>query len=813
MHEKDVRERALRKKLGIPGDAQRVIVFAESSHWDPDWLLTAGEYYRLRVRRILDDMVRWLEKEPGRVYSVECVFFLRMYWDRHPEKRDKIRTWVNEGRIRLSGSGINTPDTILPELEALIRDYLHGQEWLRENGMHQEPRLAYLPDNFGHTPWLPSILRSLGYEYCAFSRIDGILFPGSEYLSARRYPLSGSTAETLLRDHRSADFVWKNADGSRVLCHLNPRTYGQGDLIAHAAIARWMGLVIGLPFPALDSAGTARRISGYVRELEGYARTPYLFCPIGFDFNPPLPHLLERIGDYNERFYPHTGVFAINASLEDYMDLVSTHLEELPVLEIDPNPYFMGFYSSRPEAKQLHRETCAMLTLAEKLWAEKEWGSGTGPEEEAWRELERTWDAFLMSNHHDFITGTSPQRVWDKEQKPLLDACAARARGILVRASSSRRGGRTPDLGGPCPEWSMDRGVLDVETPSFHLRLDESVGGCITRWRDKSEGLEMLSGPANDLVSYEDRGGLWRMGHEYRGGIFREKARASESSASITVSEEGGCLVIRVESLLEGHALVRRLWVSRDHPVVRMSVEGTMRADRTVTCLFNPGFRPEGITMDTTGGVVERPLVKLYRPTFWAAKRFAFVTDPSRRAVMAAFLGGPATVGCDPERGMELVALRTARMERAWRVVPLLAHPAAGKRFGVQRLDYAVLFAPSGDWTAGRLHVLSRRLPYAGRGDETWRGPTAFEDVLFSIDSEEVEVLAFKRSRRGEGMILRLYSPLPHPDRVTVSLGERGPAKAWLCDARERDLEELEVRNGEVSIPLRGNITTIRLLP
>jgi hypothetical protein len=60
------------------------LIFAESSHWDPDWLVTSEEYYRLRIRRVLKRMVRWLGKEPRRVYSIGRMYFLKMYWDREP---------------------------------------------------------------------------------------------------------------------------------------------------------------------------------------------------------------------------------------------------------------------------------------------------------------------------------------------------------------------------------------------------------------------------------------------------------------------------------------------------------------------------------------------------------------------------------------------------------------------------------------------------------------------------------------------------------------------------------------------------------
>lgn len=33
-----------RRRLGIPDDARRVLVFTESSHWDPDWMLTSEQY-------------------------------------------------------------------------------------------------------------------------------------------------------------------------------------------------------------------------------------------------------------------------------------------------------------------------------------------------------------------------------------------------------------------------------------------------------------------------------------------------------------------------------------------------------------------------------------------------------------------------------------------------------------------------------------------------------------------------------------------------------------------------------------------------
>ena len=154
------REAEIRERLGIPPDVDRVIVFGESSHWDPNWLYTSEEYYQRYVRDNLHMALAELQQEPRRIYSLESVFFLQMYWEREPHRREAVRRLVNEGRLRLTSTGVTTADTLLPRAEAILRDLLLGQAWLWDNGMTQEPRLAYFTDSFGCSPALPSLLPS-----------------------------------------------------------------------------------------------------------------------------------------------------------------------------------------------------------------------------------------------------------------------------------------------------------------------------------------------------------------------------------------------------------------------------------------------------------------------------------------------------------------------------------------------------------------------------------------------------------------------------------------------------------------------------
>lgn len=827
MYGRREREKEIREKLEIPAGAAKVLVFAESSHWDPDWLLTSEEYYRLRIKEILDRMIYWLKREPKRVYSLESVFFIRMYWERNPENRESIRELVNGGRIRLSGSGINTPDNILTPLEALFRDYLHGQEWLRENGMLQEPRLAYLPDNFGNSPNLPTLLRAMGFEYTAFSRIDGLLFPGSDYRLPARYPLRGSSAHLLLREKRSADFTWRDANGEEILCHLNPFTYGQGDTLIHGGVARWMGLKVGLPSRPAGLSRSLRKISRFIRQLEPLSPTPYMFCPIGLDFNDPLPRLVEVLEEYNHLAYPETGVFVVNASLEDYLDLVSAHRSRLPAVRLDPNPCFMGFYLSRAEVKQLWDSVVRRLVAAEKLLVERELrGDGDG-NEVLWRRLRDLWDRALMANHHDFITGTAPARVWEREQKPLLLRWGREAQEILEEILAGEPGGAvtatsdlqtetatSPPTGRrvmipgreterPRPNWKITDDILRVETSRYVLEIDRCRGGCISRLVDLERGSEVLSGPGNDVVLYHDGGGLWRMGHEFLGGAFRERERSSDWEAAVRVTEGEDFLRIEVIAEPEGLRVVRRIWCRQGSPLLEMRLEGRIADHRTATVRFPLAGNVSCLLMEVNGGLVRRPPVKLYEPTFWAAGRLVIPEDEDGSWEVAFLPGVPSCVGYGPDRGFELAVMRNAPREQAFGILPLLSFPASGPGRGVQVNEYALLLPPANqgeDSLDACLKVVLGENP-------------SVQPLNWKTIPEGVTVAAVKRPLRGEGYIVRLYSPLPGPREVSLFREDMDIVEAFLCDARERNIAELSVSGGRVHLAMSSSLATVRVFP
>ncbi len=797
-------EEALRRHLGIPPEAARVLIFAESSHWDPDWLYTSEEYFRRWVRPNLDRALEELAREPQRIYSVECMFFLRLYWERCPQRQEAIRALVNEGRLRLTSSGVTTADTLIPRPEAILRDWLIGQEWLRANGMLQEPRLAYFADSFGASGALPSLLRAAGYDMAAITRLDGSYCLGADYEGPGAFPRPGSSAELLMRRERSNDFVWRGPDGAEVLTHWNAFTYGQGDLLASSGVIRVY--IAPLARPNRSDRHVAARIASYVRELAPLARTPYLFCPIGEDFVPPIEGLVALLERYNRLHYPTTGTWALNAGLDDYLALVDCHRSALPVLELDPNPYWSGFYTARPTLKRQCHELVEDLLLAERLALRP---GSRGPERRIASELARAWCDAATANHHDFITGTSTDRVVEQEQQPWLKRAAGEV--SVAIAHLAPQGGRPPrQRPATLPRWEQASGKVEVHTPYYSLALSEEAGGAITgAWRPDT-GAALLAGLSNDLVSYRDSGGLWRMGFEFRGGTFKEAARASRRPSRLEVREGDEGLEVSCIVTLDGEAVRRTATFTAGSPLIRLRVEGRAAPGRTVTVRLATGVIAERVQMDVPGATVDRPRQKAYQPTFWPLQSFIHARDEKSLRGVALLFRLPGAASLQADGTLEAVALRNATHERAWGVLPLPAMPATGHERASYAFEYALCFTAVGDWRENNLPLLAAGLAWPGDGGRSELARLAAEVV--TVDRPEVQIIAVKPASRGGGLIVRLYSLQAPGAEVRLRAPGRVLAAAALCDARERDLERLAVSGGAVRVKMPGTIATVRLV-
>jgi len=627
-----------------------------------------------------------------------------------------------------------------------------------------------------------------------------MFFIGADYESPRQFPRLGSSAALLLKEERTLDFVWCCPDGAKVLCHWNAYNYGQGDLLAHRGITR---IKMYSAIPDRSNRNVSHKIERFVAQLTPYSRTPYLFCPIGFDFVRPIANLVTLLDRYNRRSYPKTGIWATNAGIDDYLSLVSCYRNTLPAIELDPNPYWMGFYTSRPLLKKRCHQLVDSLQLAEHLSLLPNNGNA---EQAISEELKDAWWIAAVSNHHDFISGTSRDQVVNQEQIPWLEQASAMAGAVISRLTSDickadqqkHSVGKT-DL----PQWNSRRGNIEVRTPYYTVELSEDIGGGITRGLCAATQKPLLTGISNDLISHKDSGGLWRMGHEYQGGTLKEVARASDSRVRLQVQECDDSLEISCVTQLEGQAVHRTLWFYNDTPVIRFRVEGRAAKRQTVTVCFNTGISANQIIMDAPGGVIRRPL---------QMQHFAHIQDNTGAYGLGLFLDMPGAISYHTDGHIELVALRMATREKAYGFLPLLAMPVTTHEHSVQIFDYALSFTPHGDWRINDIPAVSRSIK-----DKLWdvTGYPKIHELVGSIvttDRSDIIVTTIKCASRGEGLIIRLYTLTSPGAPVTVTMRDQMVKTAFLCDARERDLKTLEVCDGSVHLTMPGTIGTVRLL-
>lgn len=859
-------EDEFRSTLMIPAGAERVMTVCESTHWDPNWMLRSGEYDRLLVRRTIGRVIDQLLSEPRRVFGFESVFFPALYWMNHPEQRGVLRELVNDRRLVFSGCGVTTPDTLLPGDEMLLRDLLIGQEWLRSRGMAPEPRTLYLPDSFGHSPALPALLREAGVDNVAFHRIDGMYFAGGETDPPGSFPRPGSSAEHLRRTIGS-DFIWRAPDGSRLLAHWLAHGYGHGDMIASRGLARTLQLP--LSWSDRDPDRVAERIRRYADQLSDLARTPYLLLAMGHDFVDPVPDLVGLIDEWNDRHYDSTGLWLVNTSMEDYFSLVSFHRDRLEVVDLDPNPCWMGFYSSRPTLKQAARrlhhvlltadEHAVRQTLADPLGTPQDTrepvtphragqdgatqdgatqdgttqdgatrdgttGGPVGVHGDATRS--EAWWVGVSSNHHDFITGTSPDRVANGEQLTAIDGA--------LRSLRYDRGGRRPLLHGSV--WSTDTRtspgrfsrsgcIVTIQLDWGTATFDESRGGSLVDLVHRT-GRRLVRGPALTLRSHVDSGGLWRLGSEFRGGRWGLRSTSDDRRAQVRVTQRPvqGTVIITIDTQLEHRPATIRATLSVTEPL--MIVETTVDAPngRTVTLAMPLTGAADSLEMHQPGGVVQRPLQRCHEPTYWPLHSFAHVLGTSGASgshttgtSLTVATASPTGLHVAADATVQVVVGRTAVKELAWGVVPILA-PVWGRRWPVQNSTTAF------EWP---VEPVTRSSEPVAADARSLRGVALFDTVTtaagssvprwpISIDDPLVETVAMKLADRGTGIMVRLRNWGDPSMRRTVGVRlspgtDAVITRAWRTDARERDLREVQVHDGVVDLDLDHHLTTLRI--
>jgi alpha-mannosidase len=352
------------------------------AHLDVAWLWPLAETER-KIARTLSNQLALIKEYPGYKYQQSQTHLFYMLKTLYPEVYAEVKEAIAAGTVVPEGGMWVEADTNIAGGEALIRQFVYGKKWFRDEfGIESE--LLWLPDVFGYSGNMPQIMAGCGIKYFATQKIFWT------YNGGDRFPYN--------------TFTWEGIDGSTVLAHIfndyNSQT-GPADLAQ-----RWKERVqkddvhsLILAFGHGDGGGgPTREHLEYLRRSDDLEGLPRVRMSSPNDFF----HEIEATGIPSERY-----------------------VGEL---------YFQahrGTYTSQAKTKRNNRKIELALREAE-MWATASHtlAGCAYPQEK----LDETWRTLLLHQFHDILPGSSIHRVYEDAER-AVGAGIVEAQGVAQTAA------------------------------------------------------------------------------------------------------------------------------------------------------------------------------------------------------------------------------------------------------------------------------------------------------------------------------------------------------------------------------------------
>ena len=180
------------------GEKSPIIYCVGHTHIDCAWLWTLRVTEDKAVRSF-STVLELMKEYPEYVFMSSQPQLYKYVKKNAPDVYEQIKERVKEGRWEPDGGMFVEADCNIASGEALVRQFVHGQRFFKEEfGVDNE--ILWLPDVFGYSAALPQILQKCGIPYFMTTKISWNEFNKMPYDT----------------------FEWEGIDGSRVLTHFVP---------------------------------------------------------------------------------------------------------------------------------------------------------------------------------------------------------------------------------------------------------------------------------------------------------------------------------------------------------------------------------------------------------------------------------------------------------------------------------------------------------------------------------------------------------------------------------------------------------------
>ncbi len=346
------------------GQAQHQLSAIGHAHIDTAWLWPLAETKRKCVRSF-SSAVDLMDRYPA--YKFVCSQAQQLAWmkEEYPGLYARILEKVKTGQFIPAGATWVEPDTNIPGGESLVRQFLYGQRFFKEE-FGEISKVFWEPDVFGYAAALPQLMQSAGVKYFLTQKLSW-----NEFNKPRQHT-----------------FYWEGLDGSRVLAH----------------------------FPPVDTYNSLANVHDVLFNVSNYkdhdrSNHSYLLFGFGDGGGGPTDAMLEQLARMeNVDGLPQVRMHAP----EVFFERLEEDLKDKTVWSGEL--YFenhRGTYTSQAKTKQLNR-LCEQKLHDVEFFGVVNWLVNQIPYPHD--DMRVLWQKVLTNQFHDILPGSSIRAVYEETE-------------------------------------------------------------------------------------------------------------------------------------------------------------------------------------------------------------------------------------------------------------------------------------------------------------------------------------------------------------------------------------------------------------
>ena len=809
------------------GEKSPIIYCVGHTHIDCAWLWTLRVTEDKAVRSF-STVLELMKEYPEYVFMSSQPQLYKYVKKNAPDVYEQIKERVKEGRWEPDGGMFVEADCNIASGEALVRQFVHGQRFFKEEfGVDNE--ILWLPDVFGYSAALPQILQKCGIPYFMTTKISWNEFNKMPYDT----------------------FEWEGIDGTRVLTHFVPtRDYNKA-AVEGGTETEHFTTYNGYINPSQMKGAWARYSQKYLNEE--------VLCSFGFGDGGggPTKDMLENQRRLAKGLpgMPRTKM----STAKEFFHVLDKHVTDKKYLPTWVGElyleYHRGTYTSMARNKKFNRKA-EFAYQNEEMYAmlDAQTAGGAYPE----KELHEGWEVILRNQFHDILPGSSIKEVYDDskaeyegifaENKALTDATLAHiAAGVKAPKHSlvvyNPNSAAAYDLVTfTVPEGMGEPAVYDGETklavqktadgayvffaagvpgkgyktyivkeeaadtiPSMEVstevmeneffKVEYNEKGQFAKIYDKKANRDVLKpGKAgNVIVSYEDRP------HNYDAwdvnNYYTEKSWDIDQVSAMEVVENGPVRAcVKVERKYLDSTITQFIYLYHDIP--RIDIKNVI--DWKEHQIFVKDYFPIDVhtneaTFDIQYGNVKRDT---HDNTSWDFAKFE-VCHHKWMDVSEDGYGVSMLNDCKYGVGVRNGVIGMSMLKSA-----IHPNPEADKE--LHEFTYSI-YPHQGGWreagTVKQAYQINNPLTYSWKENE--EGTLAPEYSLVSSDQDNAVVEVVKKAEDSDAVILRLYECYNRRTPVTLTFGKE------LTSVVECNMME----EGADPVAFTGNQATFEMKP